>query len=101
MTPSRNIYGVSYSENDLELKLDLKDVDTQHDIGMNETETSGFTMLNFNAVKTFNIGGQRTARVSIFAHNLLDEVARNHASFVKVEVPLPGRNVGIRLQLTL
>ena len=101
MTPSRNIYGVSYSENDLELKLDLKDVGTQRDIGINETETGGFTMLNFNAVKTFNVGGQRTARVSIFAQNLLDEAARNHSSFVKGEVPLPGRNIGIRLQLTL
>jgi iron complex outermembrane receptor protein len=39
--------------------------------------------------------------VSLFAKNLLDEVARNHSSFVKDEVPLPGRNLGIKVQLSL
>jgi iron complex outermembrane receptor protein len=37
--------------------------------------------------------------LTAFARNLTDEVARNHASFVKNEVPLPGRNVGVRVQL--
>jgi iron complex outermembrane recepter protein len=101
MTPDRNIYGISYSENDLELKLNLKDVESQRDIGTNETVTSGFSMLDFHAVKTFTFGKKQTATVSFFAKNLLDEVARNHSSFVKDEVPLPGRNIGIKLQLTL
>jgi len=101
MTPDRNIYGISYAQNGLELKLDLKDVGSQRDLGTNETVTSGFNMLNFNAVKTFTFGKKQTARVSFFAKNLLDEVARNHSSFVKDEVPLPGRNIGIKLQVTL
>ena len=101
MTPDRNIYGISYAQNGLELKLDLKDVGSQRDLGTNETVTSGFSMLNFNAVKTFTFGKKQTARVSFFAKNLLDEVARNHSSFVKDEVPLPGRNIGIKLQVTL
>ena len=101
MTPDRNIYGISYAQNGLELKLDLKDVGSQRDLGTNETVTSGFNMLNFNAVKTFTFGKKKTARVSFFAKNLLDEVARNHSSFVKDEVPLPGRNIGIKLQVTL
>ena len=101
MTPDRNIYGISYAQNGLELKLDLKDVGSQRDLGSNETVTSGFNMLNFNAVKTFTFGKKQTARVSFFAKNLLDEVARNHSSFVKDEVPLPGRNIGIKLQVTL
>ncbi len=101
MTPDRNIYGISYAKNSLELKLDLKDVESQRDIGSNETVTSGFNMLNFNAVKTFTFGKKQTATVSFFAKNLLDEVARNHSSFVKDEVPLPGRNIGIKLQVTL
>ena len=101
MTPDRNIYGISYAQNGLELKLDLKDVGSQRDLGTNETVTSGFSMLNFNAVKTFTFGKKQTATVSFFAKNLLDEVARNHSSFVKDEVPLPGRNIGIKLQVTL
>ena len=101
ITPSRNIYSIAYSEDNLELKLDLKDVQNQDDIGINETITSGFSMLDFNAVKTFSFGKKQTATVSLFAKNLLDEVARNHSSFVKDEVPLPGRNIGIKLQVTL
>ena len=101
MTPDRNIYAISYAKNSLELKLDLKDVGSQRDIGTNETVTCGFNMLNFNAVKTFTFGKKQTATVSFFAKNLLDEVARNHSSFVKDEVPLPGRNIGIKLQVTL
>ena len=101
MTPDRNIYAISYAKNSLELKLDLKDVGSQRDIGTNETVTSGFNMLNFNAVKTFNFGKKQTATVSLFAKNLLDEVARNHSSFVKDEVPLPGRNLGVKVQLSL
>lgn len=101
MTPDRNIYGISYAKNSLELKLDLKDVESQMDTGTNETVTSGFSMLNFNAVKTFTFGQKQTATVSLFAKNLLDEAARNHSSFVKNEVPLPGRNLGIRVQLSL
>ena len=96
-----NSYETSYAANDCELKLELKDVESQTDIGTNEAVTSAFTMLDFNAVKTFDIGGQRTARLSFCAKNLLDEVARNHSSFDKKEVPLPGRNLGVRIQITL
>ena len=35
-------------------------------------------------------------KVTLFGNNLLDEVARNHSSFVKNEVPLPGRNYGLK-----
>ena len=68
---------------------------------MTETSTDGFKMLDFNAVKTYEIGGDKTAKLTLFARNLLDEKARNHSSFVKNEVPLPGRNIGVRVQLEL
>jgi iron complex outermembrane receptor protein len=76
-------------------------VESQHDIGTNETVTDGFTMLDFSATKTFAVGNEREAKVSVFAKNLLDEVARNHSSFVKNEVPLPGRNLGVKIQVSL
>ena len=37
----------------------------------------------------------------LFANNLLDEIARNHSSTVKNEVPLPGKNLGIGVRVTL
>jgi iron complex outermembrane receptor protein len=37
--------------------------------------------------------------LTAFARNLTDERARNHTSFVKDQVPLPGRNLGVRIRL--
>jgi len=50
--------------------------------------------------KIFNLRDKSELRVSIFGNNLLDEVARNHSSFVKNEVPLPGKNIGVKFNLT-
>ena len=100
INPARNIYSVKYANNDAyELKVTLKDVAKQDDIGEDETVTSGFRMLDLKAMKTFDFAAGSELSVSVFANNILDEVARNHTSFVKNEVPLPGRNVGVRLKL--
>jgi len=96
MVPSRNIYSISYSANDLELNINLKDVKEQKDIGAGETKTDGYQMLDVLLKQTFNFNNQSDLSLSIFANNLLDRVARNHTSFVKDKVPLPGRNYGIR-----
>ena len=96
MVPSRNIYSISYSAHDLELNINLKDVKEQKDIGAGETKTDGYQMLDVLLKQTFNFNNQSDLSLSIFANNLLDRVARNHTSFVKDKVPLPGRNYGIR-----
>ena len=98
LVPARNIYSLSYSESDLELSLRLKDVERQNDIGEGESVTDGFKMLNLSAKKSFNLNGEGDLTVSVFANNLLDEVARNHSSFVKNEVPLAGRNLGLKIR---
>jgi iron complex outermembrane receptor protein len=76
--------------------LSLKDVSAQNDIAENETASDGFQMLNLNLSKTFETTPGHELIVSVFGKNLLDEAARNHTSFVKNEVPLAGRNLGIR-----
>ena len=55
-------------------------------------------MLNTRLTKTYNLNGAGELKVSIFGSNLLDEVARNHSSFVKNEVPLAGRNYGAKFR---
>ena len=69
----------------------------RNDIGMGETVTDAYEMLDFSLRKTFVLNNQNAISLSLFGKNLLDEVARNHASFVKNEVPLPGRNIGVKL----
>ena len=100
INPARNIYSLVYTQDDLLFKLMLKDVEKQNDFGEGETATDSYQMLNTRLTKTFNAIGNGELKVSLFANNLLDEVARNHSSFVKDEVPLPGRNYGLKFNLT-
>ena len=96
INPARNIYSLSYVENDWVFKIDLKDVEKQNDIAEGETMTDSYQMLNTRLTKTFNISGAGELKVSIFGSNLLDEAARNHSSFVRKQVPLAGRNYGAK-----
>ena len=100
INPARNVYSLSYAQDDIVFKLHLKDVEKQNDVGEGETVTAGYQMLDTRLTKTFDLSGKSKLKVSLFGKNLLDEVARNHASFVKNEVPLPGRNYGIKFNLT-
>ena len=53
-------------------------------------------MLDARVTKAFELSDVLTINVSVFGKNLLDEIARNHSSFVKNEVPLPGRSYGLK-----
>ena len=100
INPSRNIYSLSYQQNDLVFKLNLKDVEKQNNFGEGESATSGYQMLDTRLTKTIDLKGSSILKLSLFGNNLLDEVARNHSSFVKNEVPLPGKNYGMKFNLT-
>ena len=51
INPSRNIYSLSYVENDWVFKLSLKDVEKQNDIGEGESVTDSYQMLNTRLTK--------------------------------------------------
>ena len=99
MTPARNFFDVSYSNDDLKTTLSLKDVEEQTKLALNETATDGYQMVDFTISGTVPLDPNVDLKLSFFASNLLDEAARNHNSFVKDQVPLPGRNVGLRFSL--
>ncbi len=100
INPTRNVYSLSYERNDLVFNLNLKDVDKQSDIGEGETSTDAYKMLDIRLTKTYSLADKSELKVTFFGRNLLDEVARNHASFVKDPVPLPGKNMGVKFSLT-
>ena len=99
MTPARNFFDVSYSNDDLKTTFSLKDVEEQTKLALNETATEGYQMVDFTISGTVPLDPNVDLKLSFFASNLLDEAARNHNSFVKDQVPLPGRNVGLRFSL--
>ena len=100
IVPARDIYEVSYKQDDLTFVATLKNVHKQNDINELETATDGFSMLDISILKSLQLSEKSILTVSVFGKNLLDEIARNHSSFVKNEIPLPGRNLGIRFNMT-
>ena len=97
MVPTRNMLSMVYAANDLKVKLTFKDVEKQNDIALNETSTSSHQMLDLQLTRSFQFKSKAEIALTLYAKNLLDEAARNHSSFVKDQVPLPGKNFGIRL----
>ena len=101
MVPARNIYSASYNGSTIGAELRFKDVEEQTQVATGGTATDGYQMLDFSMTKAFRMDGAPTLNVSIFGKNLLNEVARNHTSFVKNEVPLPGRNYGLKFNFEI
>ena len=99
--PARNIYAISYLEDTLAVRLSLKDVGKQSDTAIGETATEGYQMLNLRANKSIQFDSGLVLNLTAFGNNLMDEVARNHSSFVKNEVPLPGRNLGVKFSIDI
>jgi iron complex outermembrane receptor protein len=111
--PTRNILNLNYQgTNGLNWAVSVKDVQKQSNVASEEEEeghhdededehgetaTDGYQWVNFSISKEIQTSESEALTVSFFAKNLLNKVARNHSSFVKDEVPLPGRNIGLKV----
>ncbi|MFT5452786.1 MAG: iron complex outermembrane receptor protein [Enterobacterales bacterium] len=98
ITPPRFGVGVEGSQGTWNGNIDLIFVVDQNNEGDLETDTDGYTMLNAGINKTLYLS-DTDINVFIKGENLLDEDARQHTSFQKDRVVLPGR--GIKLGLSL
>jgi iron complex outermembrane receptor protein len=96
INPDRSLYKIAYERGSLDMNLVYKDVDSQGQVSPTEGVTAGYEMLDARVTKAFELSDVLTVNVSVFGKNLLDEIARNHSSFVKNEVPLPGRSFGLK-----
>ena len=79
-------------------QLEFYRVQRQDDLADYETETGGYNMLGASLGYSGSLN-QTDYLLYLKANNLLDEKAREHSSFIKDDVLLPGRNltVGVRL----
>ena len=95
LTPWRVGTGVFAETDRIFARLGALYVAEQDEIGANETPTKGYTDLQaelvWNATAADSHGPQ--VQVGLTGRNLLDEDARNHSSFKKEDVLLPGRSV--------
>ena len=71
INPARNIYSLSYVENDWVFKLSLKDVEKQDDVAEGETATDSYQMLNARLTKTYNLNDSGQFKISVFGSCLL------------------------------
>lgn len=80
-------------------KLRWTEVRDQSDTGINETNTEGYSLLNFYADYHLPIGNQ-SALAFFKLNNLLDESIRHHTSLLKDVAPSAGRSVelGVRFE---
>jgi iron complex outermembrane receptor protein len=99
--PTRNLVSLNYSGNDgLNWLISLNDIQDQTKVAAGEDATDGYQWLDFKLSKGFKLSNTEVLNISVFAKNLLDKVARNHSSFVKEDVPLPGKNIGFKAKLS-
>ena len=92
ITPPRLGFGVTGTRGSWDGNIDLIFVAEQNKEGELETDTDSYTMLNAAVSKTVYLG-EVDLNVFVKAENLLDEDARQHTSFQKDRVVLPGRGL--------
>jgi iron complex outermembrane receptor protein len=78
-----------------EFSTQLRYAFSQNDTEPGETETDGYTELNLNLSKAFELTSGNSLTLFARASNLLDEEIRNSTSFLKEIAPQPGRSFGI------
>ena len=104
ITPLRVGLGLGYTSDRLTLKVEGVRVNHQFRTAEYETSTPGYNLLNASASYRLPVQlghGLAPVTTEIFLRgtNLTNEEARNHESFLKDVLPLPGRNIlgGVRL----
>lgn len=97
--PLRLLGGLEYQSEPLNVRVEVEHSFEQDDVAEFELPTDSFTLLNASAAFTpFPGEPHLTFRVS--ANNILDVVARRHASFLKDFAPLAGRDIRVSARLT-
>ncbi|GGO74217.1 TonB-dependent receptor [Bowmanella pacifica] len=62
-----------------------------------ESDTDGYTLVDLNLTYHLGVSGHELA-IYLKGHNLTDEEARPHTSFLKHLAPLPGRSVALGIR---
>ena len=83
-----------FGEKNKKYSLNLLHSETQDDFSSIESSTNSYQDLSMKYSDKIMISNLYDLNINLFASNLLDKTRRNHASFIKDEVPLPGASFG-------
>ena len=95
--PMRFGGGLHYHSESWNASAEVRWVDDQTDVAVNETPTDSYTMVNASLGYRLLLSNQ-IVDILLRGRNLTDEEARSHTSFLKNVAPLPGRNVTLSLR---
>ncbi len=94
--PLSILTGLEAESERFKFRSELEYVDAQSKISANELPTEDYTQVNLFATWKAPVDTQNVA-LKLSVLNLFDTEARQHSSFLKDIVPLPGRNVRFSL----
>ncbi len=89
--PLSVLVGGDIELNEFKLRGEVEYADSQNNIAAEELPTDSYTLAN--AFLTWDPSTKHDVKFKISVLNLFDDDARQHSSFLKDLVPLPGRNV--------
>ena len=92
--PLSVLAGVDAGLGDFSYRAEVEFVSEADDIAAFETATDSYTLTNLFATWRPS-GGEADYSLKLAVNNLFDEDARQHTSFLKDTVPLPGRNIKV------
>lgn len=90
--PLTSSTGVKWQFNQWLVSSDVKYYAKQSDVADNESETDDYYVLNMYAAYTQPLADS-SVQVYAKAHNLTDQLGRNHVSYLKEYSPTIGRNI--------
>jgi len=91
--------GLHYHSSQWHAFVEGRFIDAQDRLAERETPTKSYTLLGVGLSYRL-IVGERIYDLLLRGRNLTDEEARNHVSFLKDRVPLPGRDVSLAFRWT-
>lgn len=90
--------GVHYHSERWNAAAEVRWIDEQTDVAVNEDATDGYTLVHASVGYRLLLGNQ-IIDFLLRGRNLTDEEARSHTSFLKNVAPLPGRNITVSAKL--
>ncbi|MAD43511.1 MAG: hypothetical protein CMI02_08265 [Oceanospirillaceae bacterium] len=94
IAPASVLIALNWQKNLWQARVESELVAEQSETADNESSTDGYTLLNASVSRDIRIQDQElNLRAAI--HNIADEEARNHVSYLKEYAPLPGRSVNL------
>ena len=90
--PLSTLVGIEAESDRFSLRAELDYAAEQNKVNTFETPTEDYALVNLFVSWKAPIESQ-PVRLSLSLNNVFDEDARQHASFLKDDVPLPGRNL--------